>query len=281
MMKSYNIQPYFDRIGFNGKAAPDLETLGKIQRLHAETIPFENLNPLFRIPVALDIPSLENKLLRAERGGYCFEHNHLLKAVLEALGFRVKGLGARVLWGLPDGTITARGHMLLLVDVKGERYIADAGFGGVTLTAPLRLELDVVQKTPHEDFRLIQPGEDFVLQVHVKAEWKPVFRFNLQEQFLPDYEVTNWYLSNNPSSHFVNSLIVTRPAPGVRHVLRNNQYTRHYVDGTTEKEDVTSVASLRKLLKETFFIEVPENDQANSTFERIIQSVVTSQTPQN
>jgi N-hydroxyarylamine O-acetyltransferase len=273
-MTPYNLQPYFDRIGFRGKAIPTLETLRTIQHLHTQRIPFENLNPLLGIPVTLDVPSLESKLLHAERGGYCFEQNHLLKKVLETIGFTVTGLGARVLWGMPEGTVTAKGHMLLLVDVQGDRYIADAGFGGVTLTGPLRLELDAVQETPHEKFRLIQPEKDYVLQVFVKDEWKPVFRFNLQEQLLPDYEVTNWFLSNNPASRFVNYLIVTRPAPGVRHVLLNNQYTRHYVDGTTEREDVTSVSSLRKLLKETFFIEVPESDRADVTFERIIHPTV-------
>ena len=97
-MVLYNLQPYFERIGFHGNATPTLETLRSIQHLHTETIPFENLNPLLGIPVSLDLQSLEGKLLHAERGGYCFEQNHLMKKVLETIGFRVTGLGAHARW---------------------------------------------------------------------------------------------------------------------------------------------------------------------------------------
>ena len=40
--------------------------------------------------------------------------------------------------------------MALLVDVGGVTYLADVGFGGQVLTAPLRLRADVEQETPHE-----------------------------------------------------------------------------------------------------------------------------------
>src|ERR1700730_12863929 len=75
-------------------------------------IPFENLNPLWRWPVRLDTASLEGKMMCGGRGGYCFEPNLLLKNVLNALGYRVTGLAARVLWNAPEGAITPREHML-------------------------------------------------------------------------------------------------------------------------------------------------------------------------
>jgi arylamine N-acetyltransferase len=87
---------YFRRIGYEGPAAPDLATLRAIQRRQVGAIPFENLDPLTGRPVRLDLPSLEAKLVQGRRGGYCFELNSLLKAALEALGFAVIGLAARV-----------------------------------------------------------------------------------------------------------------------------------------------------------------------------------------
>ena len=78
-----------------------------------------------------------DKLARQRRGGHCFEQNGLFKLVLEALGFRVTGLGGRVLWNRTDSTVPARSHMVLKLDVEGETFIADVGFGGLTLTAPL------------------------------------------------------------------------------------------------------------------------------------------------
>jgi N-hydroxyarylamine O-acetyltransferase len=39
---------------------------------------------------------VSTKLIEARRGGYCFEQNALFAAVLEAIGFRVTRLAARV-----------------------------------------------------------------------------------------------------------------------------------------------------------------------------------------
>ncbi|MGC2223788.1 MAG: arylamine N-acetyltransferase [Methylocella sp.] len=104
-----------------GGRTPTLETLETVIARHTETIPFENLNPLLRWPVRLDPASLEEKMVRGGRGGYCFEQNLLLKNVLNALGYRVTGLAPRVLWNAPEGAITPRGHMLLRVDKASRR----------------------------------------------------------------------------------------------------------------------------------------------------------------
>ncbi len=136
----FNLDGYFKRIGYAGSTDVTLETLRSIHLQHAQSIPFENLNPFLRIPVVLDIDSLYQKLVLDRRGGYCFEHNLLLAEVLKTLGYRVKGLGARVLWNIPEGVVTARGHMLLLVEIDHDHFIADVGFGGMTLTSPLAVE---------------------------------------------------------------------------------------------------------------------------------------------
>ena len=129
--------------------------------------------------------SLQQKLLSERRGGYCFEQNLLLSHVLVKLGFRVTRLAARVLWNNPTTTMPARSHMLLRVDVSGRSYIADVGFGGMTLTGPLRLEPEVEQTTPHETFRLVRAGDALVMEARIGVTWAALYRFDLQEQFLP------------------------------------------------------------------------------------------------
>ena len=62
--------------------------------------------------------------------------------------------------------------MLLRVDVGGEAYLADVGFGGQTLTAPLRLAPGAEQETPHEPYRLVPAGDELVLQTRVRGEWR-------------------------------------------------------------------------------------------------------------
>ena len=134
-----NLDAYLDRIGYAGPRTPTLATLRAITRLHATTIPFENLSVLVDGPPDLDLPALEAKLVDAGRGGYCYEQNGLLAAALVALGFDVQGLSARVRHGVPPEVVTPRSHRLMSVETSEGTAFADAGFGGLTLTAPVML----------------------------------------------------------------------------------------------------------------------------------------------
>lgn len=265
-----DLEAYFRRIGYTGERTPTLDTLKGIHLKHPGAIAFENLNPLLRLPVRLDITSLQQKILFENRGGYCFEHNLLLSHVLQALGFKVKGLAARVLWNLPEGVIPARGHMLLLVEVEGEACIADVGFGGNTLTAPLRLVPDMEQSTPHEPYRLVKAADEYILEAKVREVWKPLYRFSLQEQFLSDYEVSSWYLSNHPDSHFVTGLIAARSTPDRRYALRGNELAVHHTGGDTERTTFTSVAALKRALEDVFLLQLPAHPALDATLERLI-----------
>ncbi|HEX2056154.1 MAG TPA: arylamine N-acetyltransferase [Nitrospiraceae bacterium] len=268
-----DLDAYVKRIGYEGGLVPTIETLQSLQLRHAESIPFENLNPLLGWPVRLDLASLEQKMVRDGRGGYCFEQNLLFKHALEALGFRVTGLAARVLWNQPERVVAPRSHMLLLVDLDGRRYVTDVGFGGVTLTGPLRLEPDVEQTTPHEPFRLVKADEEFIEQVKIGGHWVSLYRFNLSEQFLPDYEMANWYLSTHPASRFVTGLLAARPAPDRRYGLLNNQLTIHYRNGGKERRMITSLADMRETLERDFRIALPGSPALDATLTRVIEKV--------
>ena len=146
--------------------------------------------------------------------------------------------------------MTARGHMLLLVEIDRDYFIADVGFGGLTLTAPLALKPDLEQDTPHEKFKLTQSADDYVLMAKVQGAWKRIYRFGLQENFLIDYEVTSWYLSNHPTSHFVTGLIAALPFEKGRHTLRNNDFATHYLDGSHERKRSTMLPICDSHLKQ-------------------------------
>ncbi len=265
-----DLDAYFSRIGYLGGRTPTLEALETIVARHTEAIPFENLNPLLRLPVRLDLASLEEKMVRGGRGGYCFEQNLLLKSVLNALGYRVTGLAARVLWNAPEGVITPRTHMLLLVDMGEPAFIVDAGFGGLTLTGVLRLEPDTEQPTPHEPFRLVRAGEEFIMQATVGNVWKPLYRFALQPQFLPDYEIANWYLLNHPNSRFIHGLIASRPARDRRYTLHNNEFAVHHLGGKTERQILSTVAEIREALRDAFRLTPPGAPELDVALDRLI-----------
>lgn len=265
-MAIIDVDAYFQRIGYTGAHAPTLEALRGIHLRHAETIPFENLNPLLKWPVSLDPVLLERKLVHDRRGGYCFEQNLLFRLVLEALGFKVTGLIARVLWYAPDA-VTPRTHMVLRIEVGGETFLADVGFGSQTLTGPIRLVPEIAQDTPHGPFRLMPRGAEFVMEAEIRGAWKPLYRFELTEQHPVDYEVANWYTSTCPASFFTSTLIAARPAPGKRCALRDNDLGVHTPDGT-ERRLLTSAAEVRDALTNVFGIAVPDVPEMSAILER-------------
>ena len=269
MPHDLDLDAYFRRIGYDGPRAPTLETLRGLHLRHPLAITFENLDPFLRRPVPLDLPSLEWKLVQRGRGGYCFEHNLLFKHVLDALGFRVTGLAARVLWNLPDGVTLPRTHMLLRVALDGQDYIADVGFGGQTLTAPMRLTAGIEQATPHEPFRLLEVPEGFLMQALVGGAWRPLHRFDLQEQLLPDYELANWYISTHPQSRFVNNLTVARPGADRRYALLNTEFTVHHLDGHSERRKLSGASEIKQVLREVFDLTPPDDSGLDAALERL------------
>lgn len=270
-LEAIDLDAYFQRIGYTGDRTPKLDTLKTIHECHTHAIAFENLSPLLGHSVSLDLDSLQHKLIHAGRGGYCFEQNGLFRSVLTALGFQVTSLAARVLWGVPAGVTTPRSHMVLLVHVDNVPYVADVGFGGVTLTTPIRLIPDLEQSTSHEPFRLIKADDAYVMQAYIGREWKSLYRFDLQPQYRPDYEVSNWYVSTHPKSLFVNSLIAAKPDVDRRYALRDNHFAIHHLNGKTERHRLTTAKALRAVLANEFQLMLPESSEVESVLQRFVE----------
>jgi len=264
-----DLDAYLDRIGYTGARTPSLATLQAIHAHHVHAIPFENLDPLLQRPVRLDIPSLQQKLVHGGRGGWCFEQNLLLSHALTALGFRVTGLAARVLANRPPDAVPPRTHMLLRVDLDAGPYLADVGFGGMSLTSPIRLASDVVQPTTHEPRRLLRHDGEYVMQARVRGQWVTQYRFDLQPQRLADYELVNWYLCHHPESHFLHRLMVARSTPSGRYTLRDNEFAHHDLQGRTERHTLTSAAELRATLEGTFGLVLPDTPELAALLERL------------
>ena len=253
---TFDLPAYLARIGHAAPRDATLATLAALHRAHVAAIPFENLDPLLGVPVALDIGALQAKLVRRRRGGWCYEHNLLFGHALRALGFGVRDLAARVLWNVPEGTDRSRTHMLLLVDVDGARHVVDAGFGGLTLTGPLALDRTGPQATPHGAFRLLASAEGYELQADVAGAWRPLYAFHPQAQRLADYEMANWYLCHHPGSIFRHSLMAARAGASGRDALFNDRLTHHGADGRTVVRIPGTGAALREVLEDTFGIDL-------------------------
>ena len=97
--------------------------------------------------------------------------------------------------------------------------MADVGFGGLTLTTPLRLRADVEQSTPHETFRLTGGDPDWTLEVQIGEDWKPVYMFSLDAVGLEEIEPINLAIATDPASPFTHELRVAL-APSGRRLAR-------------------------------------------------------------
>src|SRR5258708_6927188 len=134
---NFDFNAYFARIEYSGDRQPTAGTLRDLHVAHATHITFENLDVMLRQPIRLDLESLEQKLIGNRRGGYCFEQNLLFAAVLERLGFAVTLLQARV--RCRAQRVLPRTHVALLVELAGDRWLSDLGFGSCGLVAALPL----------------------------------------------------------------------------------------------------------------------------------------------
>lgn len=284
MRDTLDLDAYLRRIGHDGARTATAATLRSVVLAHTKAIAFENLDPLLGRPVRLDVGSIQRKLIAGGRGGYCFEHNLLIAHALRALGFAVTGLAARVVLDLPPGAMRPRTHMLLLVGMDGGtdggRAIVDVGFGGLTPTAPLRLETDAEQPTPHEPFRLdwVDRGDGgetgYRLDVRIADTWTPLYAFDLQAQHDADFEMMNHYTATHPASTFRNALMAARVTDDARYGLRDAVLSVHRRGAPSQRRTLDSVAAIRDTLADPFGISLPDDPALDPALDAALARLV-------
>lgn len=269
MSATIDLNAYIRRTGVAVPLRPDLATLRALAIAHVAAIPFENLNPFLRLPVHLDLPSLEQKLVAGHRGGYCFEQNFLFREVLRSIGFDVHGLIARVLWGRDDSEITAQSHMLLRVALPEGGFLVDVGFGSMALSGALELMRDKVQDTAHEPFRLVEHDGVWRMQAQVRGEWLTLYRFDLQPRFDIDYVVANHYTSTFPESNFLHGLNIARSVAGRRLGLRSRELVEHVTGGASTRRTLQDATEIRDALTNVFGLRLPVHAELDARLDAL------------
>jgi N-hydroxyarylamine O-acetyltransferase len=194
---------YLRRIAVSPPVTADSEALRLLHRAHQLTVPFENLSIHLAEPISLDEGSLIGKIVGRRRGGFCYELNGAFALLLEAIGFEVSRVGARV-YG-EAGLSPPLDHMALVVraqDGSGP-WLADVGFGSHS-DYPLNLDARTEQEDPAGQF-LLADAED--ADVDVLRDGKPQYRVELRPRSLADFIPTCWWQQTSPQSHFRGSTI--------------------------------------------------------------------------
>lgn len=277
-----DVAAYLDRIGYQGTQEATPESLRELHTAHTFAVPFENLDIHLGNPISLDPSSLFDKIVRRRRGGYCFELNGLFALLLERIGFSVRHLMARVLWGHTE--VSPLSHRVLLVESAGERWIADVGFGGNGLIAAIPLVAGHEERQYADRFRVMSVGEtpgqreargrdrqapggesrqeyrqEYRIDCLVKDTWEPMYSFTTESYLPVDYAFANYFHSHSPDSLFTQKRLCTKPTPNGRIILQNRALKIRQ-NGHGQTEAVRTLETYRSVLADHFGIALPEAD---------------------
>ncbi|KDO31077.1 hypothetical protein SPRG_19600 [Saprolegnia parasitica CBS 223.65] len=299
-----DLDAYLARIGLTRDALTadvSLTQLATIVTHHGRAIPFENLAGCGVFPIAhatngevvsLQLDNIVQKLVHDKRGGYCFEQNGLLAAVLRSLGYVVATHSARVVMANNDPEkavydLSGLSHAILIVDAmnaSGEmaKYLCDVGFGGRGQPpCPMRLEpgaasrveaahgeryeLAAVSLTHHwttSDFsgrfvlaKAPTTGDQFAVYYRTGKD-KPMFPSYVFSTSVvttqADYAMANWYCSASPLSFLAQQPLVVRRSGATLWTLTANQFTKYEAGVVVDARTIDDKDALLALLATSF-----------------------------
>jgi N-hydroxyarylamine O-acetyltransferase len=261
-----DLPAYLTRIGYDGPRTVSEATLTGLYRAHLSAIRFENLDIFLRGVVAVDLESIQEKIVYRGRGGYCYEQAQLFGAALERLGFFVERLLARV--GPDDGgPARPRTHLTLRVAGDGGMWLADIGFGS---SPPAPLSLRCLNSGGPQDvdgwiyeLALDQDHGDQVWKLRECQEgaWVTLHRWDDIRVHPADVVLSNHYTSTSRDSWFTWQPIVVKRTPGAITSLRGRTYTVTVPGHAKTRRDLTD-AEFAAALTGEFALQLTEAEVA-------------------
>jgi len=253
-MNEVSFQAYLSRLGVDGPLEKSTATLRTLHRAHLLNIPFENLDIQWGKPLSLESSDLFEKIVVKQRGGFCYEMNHLFSNLLKHLGFKVQIIAAQVYNEERPGNYFD--HMALIVD---DQWLCDVGFGGGSFVHPVALMTNGVQEDPGGSFMVEQlDANSWVLQSKLKAEdlFTPVYYFDMIARSVKEFESECLSKQQHPDSPFVTRKICTMATETGRITLLNQELTIR-TGAHKQVIDVDNPQHEKQLLKQHFNIQSP------------------------
>ncbi|MGA5032435.1 arylamine N-acetyltransferase family protein [Streptomyces cellulosae] len=256
---------YLRRLGVERPARPTPDALRELHLRHLRTVPFENLSVHLGEEIVLDEKRLLDKVVKAGRGGFCYELNGAFGALLTALGYDVTLLAARV-YGDGGRLGIPYDHLALRVRTEdGGDWLADVGFGA-HFHLPLAFGEREEQRDPAGVFRIaeaepdaagVRGGHDAAgaADLDVLRDGRPVYRLETRPRALADFTAGAWWHRTSPHSHFTRSLVCSRVTDdGGRITLGGRRLTLTAPDGTRQERDAGSDAEVLSIYRGEFGI---------------------------
>ncbi|MBD3897249.1 arylamine N-acetyltransferase [Halomonas sp. ML-15] len=256
-----DLDAYLARIDYRGPLTPDLATLRALQQAHLAAIPFENLEIVTGGEIRIDLESLQDKLVRRQRGGYCHEQNTLFATVLDRLGFEVAGRNARMLMGDDERVVTPLGHTMLVVTVAGGDWLVDVGVGNIGPREPILLKVgNEVSHGPWE-YRLERsPLGHWLLRHRRQGEWFNIYQFSDEPCYRADSGEYNYLASHHPASPFVRRIVAQHNGAEVRLALTDLEL-KIFRPGKEPELHKVVAGELPSVLQEWFGLKLPAEQE--------------------
>jgi N-hydroxyarylamine O-acetyltransferase len=251
-----DIHAYLKRIQYQGSLEPTKETLHALHEAHMLMVPFENLSIHYGQPIILQEDALYEKVVRRERGGFCYELNGLFAVLLRTLGFKVTMLSAAMAHATGEfGPETD--HAMLLVHLS-EDWLADVGNGN-SFRKPLLIQeaQEYIEYIEGEHaYRMDRDGIYWILQKRVGNDiWKQDYRFTPKNHELADFVDRCSYYQTSPESYFKRNRICSRATPTGRITLKDLQLITT-IHGEKEEQTLRSEEEYREMLARRFGVVV-------------------------
>lgn len=245
------IRDYLKRIGVEKAEEPSLEFLTELQSRHLLSVPFEDLDIPDRNRIELNLEKFFNKIIPANRGGFCYELNGLFHWLLTSLGFKVDMLSASVFNSEKKEFGPEYDHMTLLVHLNRD-YLVDVGFGD-SFRRPIEIPDGEVQDVSGHYIILKKEDEFFELLKKEENGLTKQYRFTTDPKRLEEYKEMCDFQQYSPTSHFRTRMLCTIATETGRITLSNNSLT--ITDkGIKTKTEFADEEEFYSLLKKHFRI---------------------------
>ncbi|WP_420321369.1 arylamine N-acetyltransferase family protein [Flagellimonas sp.] len=217
-----DVEKYLERIHFSQSIKIDRDTLSLLQKSHLLSVPFENLDIHYGIPIELDIQRIYHKIMENKRGGFCYELNGLFNSLLNGIGFKSKLVSART-YGKDQQYSPEYDHLALIVHLDNEDILVDVGFGKFSFE-PLPIRLDTIISDTYGDFVFDKYNATHIrINEKTKDKSTPQYIFSKKERELLEFKRRCEFHQKSKDSHFTQKKVISIAKENGRITLNNTQ----------------------------------------------------------
>ncbi|MGY4713596.1 arylamine N-acetyltransferase family protein [Bacillus amyloliquefaciens] len=252
---------FFSRLEIEPKKIVKFEDLPCILSSFAKSVPFENIDVIYKNHKEISKENLQKKLLDNHRGGLCYEINPLLYYFLKDCGFNVQLVSATIYDYSSESWALDNTHVAILLTYNHIMYLIDSGFASFLPLSPVPFTGEAVQ-TKVRDYRvrkLLTEKGSYVFEMKEKdilknKEWKLGYAFRLNEISITELNEMQETIIENKKSPFNKALLAVKLVENGHITLTQDKFIQ-MKNGEKTKEVINQDQYI-KILNEQFNISI-------------------------